>query len=207
MNRNRLIAGLGILAVVGILVVWGLVSLWVKWNARTPEAHYRIPVSKLLYCDSNQDRPCVVSFGIDANGNMLVNMLLDPSFPDFYLKIIRNKGESLYECQQVKGFPTTNAYCTGEQVQPGERPQLMLVAKNKDTVLAEGSFVIIGLALSTPEEGFITPTEPPAVLESTLEPTLEPTVSPTAFILEILSPIPTRPTVTPKPAYPNPSYP
>jgi hypothetical protein len=121
---------------------------------------------------------------------MLVNILTPGySFPAFYLKIVHEKGESIYECQKVEKFPS-NVYCTGEEMQVGKILQFMLISKSGDEVLAEGSFAIIGLALPTPAEQL----------------TASPTPTPTQEE-ELVTATPTRVRSTPSPSYPNPPYP
>jgi hypothetical protein len=116
---------------------------------------------------------------------MLVNILTpETSFPAFYLKIVHEKGESIYECQKAEGFPE-NVYCIGEEMQAGKILQFLLISRRGGTLLAEGNFAIIGLALATPEVASPTPT-----VDLTASPTPDPLRTPT--------PIRT-------PSYPNPS--
>lgn len=165
-----------------------------------PQTNHRSPVSKLAYCSSSDIKPCIVSFSLDSDRNMLVNVLTPgPSFPAFHLKIRQGKGEGLYECQKVERFPA-NVYCIGDEMRPGEVSQFMIISKNGDTLLAEGSFAIIGLALATPE--FALPTSSD-----------EPTASPTqGLAIETAAPTKSTPRPstpsrsTPSPSYPNPSY-
>jgi len=188
-NRNRLIAGAAILTALVVLVIFGLI----RSKSRQPQANQRSPVSQLAYCSSNAVRPCIVSFSLDSDGNMLVNILTPgASFPDFYLKITRieSSDESIYECQKVKGF-STSVYCIGEKMSIGEDLQFMIISRKDDSLLAEGRFAIIGLALPTPEFAISTSgTEPGA--------------SPTQGIFPVT---PTPVQATPSPSYPNPGYP
>ena len=149
MNRNRLLAGIVILAILGITSVIGLVSLLNKWKTGQSQVGYKSPAMELTYCNSQNTTPCIVSFGIDSNGNMLVNLLVPASnFPDFYLKIIRNAGEHKYECQMVENLPTS-FYCIGEKLPPGGTLQFMLVSSRDDSLLANGNLPLIGLAFPT----------------------------------------------------------
>jgi len=132
----------------------------------------------------------MASFSLDSDGNMLVNILTPGlSFPDFYLKIIHSKGESIYECQKVERF-ANNVYCIGEAMRLGEVLQFTIISIDGDALLAEGKFAIVGLALSTPEIAVSSPT-------------VDLTASPTLDLLETPTPIRT----TPSPSYPNPPYP
>jgi hypothetical protein len=153
MNQNRLYAGVAIFA--ALLVVLGISVLPSK---KQLGINQRSPISSLGYCNADVKRPCVVSFSLDSNGNMLVNLLMpaDP-FPNFYLKITDSRGDSRYKCRRAQGFSTT-VYCTGEEMHPGEELQFVLASMDGDAVLAEGSFSIVGLALATPAEALDSPT-------------------------------------------------
>lgn len=195
MNRNRLIAGFAILAILGITSVIGLVFLLNKWRPTQSQLHQRAPVLELTYCNSNNTKPCIVSFGIDTDGNMLVNLFVPiSSFSDFYLKIIRNTGEHIYECQAVENFPTS-FYCIGEKLPPGETLQFMLVSNRDDILLAVGELPIVGLAF--PTLGIPLPTS--VVLGTGTPGQVLLTETPTPFRLT-----PDRATPT-RPSYPNPS--
>lgn len=195
MNRKRLIAGLTSLAVLALLVIAGVGFLLSRLKTE-PRAQQKALVSELGYCSSNDLKPCIVSFSVDADGGMLVNMLIPAaSYPYFYLTISNASTTNRYDCQQVEDFPT-NIYCTGAEMYPGAVLQFNLVALKDDAVLAEGNFAIIGLLLSNPPEEA---TEAPVATEP-------PTESPTPFLLEIFTPLPNDVTATP--SYPNPtSYP
>jgi len=150
-NRNRWIAWLAILAVFMNLVISGSVLLLRTWNSRQAHVDGREPLPRLSYCSSTQDTPCILSFNLKSDGNMVINILTDSSSaPDFYIKIRHKESESIYKCQKVKGFPTSVA-CVGKAMPPGEALQFLMVSRNEDVLLAEGSFPIIGLAVATPE--------------------------------------------------------
>lgn len=159
-NRNRLIAGLVILAVFMTLILFGSILLLRQWNSRQAQTGQRETLSSLRYCSSNQLRPCVVSFHLDANGNMVINLLTERDAPDIYLRIKQDEREKIYQCQKEQGL-STNLACTGEKLPVGEAFSFVIVSTQKDVPLAEGTFPIIGLAIATPEV-FMTPTFVPA---------------------------------------------
>ena len=199
MNRNRLIAGIAILAILGLMGVIGLGLLLNKWTAAQSQLSQRAPVLELTNCNPKDIPPCVVSFGIDSDGNMLVNLLIPDSFsPDFYLKIVRNTGEARYKCQMVENFPT-NFYCVGEKLPPGGVLQFMLISSEDGALLAKGDISILGLAF--PTLGIELTTLSPTVTEESVLDLFTKTPAPT-------QPIPKSPSPT-KPSYPNPtlSYP
>lgn len=161
------------------------------------EKNQSTPAASLAYCSDEQTRPCVVSFSVDVDGNMLVNLLLpDRSFPSFYLKVRRGEQEILYDCRRVNTVPN-GAYCLGEKLPPGEVLHLMLFSTRDDILLAEGDLSIIGLAFPTMEVVTPTPITATPVTPGT------PTVSPTPTRPSFRTPTPTRTA----PSYPNPSYP
>ena len=198
MDRNRLIAGAALAVVLIVVFVYGLFER----RTEQPRANQRAPLSELGYCSSEDVRPCIVSFSLDSDGNMLVNILTpETSFPAFYLKIIHEAGENIYECQKVKKFPE-NVYCIGEEMRVGEILQFLILSTREDSLLAEGNFAIIGLALPTPEDDLT------AVITPTPQDEMTATVSPTeAGPFGTVTAAPTRPKSTPSPSYPNPPYP
>ena len=151
-------------------------------------------IANLAYCVDDQFKPCVVSFSTDANDDMFVNLLLPgASFPDFYLKVRRSGGESMYDCQRLADA-VNNAQCIGKKLPPGEILHLMLISTGDELLLAEGDLSIIGLAFPTVGIAVITPSE-----TSTM-PAATPTETPLPLFV-----LPTF-TETPQ-SYPNPSYP
>ena len=188
MDRNRLISGVIAAVVLLMVLVYGLVQR----QKDEPQASQRSPLMELAYCSSENMRPCIVSFSLDSAGNMLINVLTSGSdFPAFYLKIMHEAGESIYECQAVENFPA-NRYCTGPEMQVGEILQFLLISKRDEMLLAEGNFAIVGLALPTPEDQLTV-----SVTSSPVEEQLSETVTV----------VPTRAESTPSPSYPNPPYP
>jgi len=143
--------GLMILAVLIILVTVVSVSLFSNWNSRRGHVNQRTPLLSLGYCSTKQVKPCILSFTLDSDGSMSINIQIDSSSPpDFYLKVRQDEGESIYKCQKVKGFSTSVA-CIGKALPPGEVLQFLMLSTDEDILLAEGSFPIIGLAVATPE--------------------------------------------------------
>jgi hypothetical protein len=159
-NRNRLIVGLVILAVFTTLVIIGSISLLRPWNSKPAETGQREPLAGLSYCSSDQIRPCVLSFSLDANGNMIINILADRQATNVYLKVRQGERETIYPCEKVEGISTSLA-CTGAKMPVGEAFSFVLVSTEEDIALAEGTFPIIGLGIATPEV-FVTPTFVPA---------------------------------------------
>ena len=148
-TRKRLILGISIVTVLLILFISGL-ALWREWKRGQARVDQRFPLQGLAYCSSNPVTPCVVSFSLDADGNMLVNFLTDGAFyPDFYLKIKAGENEHIYVCEKVNTF-ATSVYCTGKALPVGEVLQFFIISINGDVLLAQGNFPIIGMALAGP---------------------------------------------------------
>ena len=199
MNRKQLLI-IGIILVSVVVVFAVLLNLFSRTDNTNEDSNFA-SVSEIAYCNEEQVKPCVVSFGVDADNNMLVNFLLpDLSFPDFYLQIVRGDISISYQCQRITGT-LNNAYCIGEKLPPGETLQLILISRKNDEILAQGSLSILGLAFPTLE--IVTPT---LSIPSTIAAT-----DPSDFVLPTGTP--TRsdypsPLETPtQPSYPNKSYP
>ena len=190
MDRNRLIVGGAIAIVIIILLGYGLTQS----QKIEPSANQRSPLDELAYCDSENARPCIVSFSLDSAGTMVINVLTpETDFPAFYLKILHEAGENVYACQKVKSFPA-NRYCRGQKLQVGEVLQFLLISRSDDTLLAEGNFAIVGLALPTPEAQLTVSLTVTVTGEGPLE---------TATATDLPTPVES----TPSPSYPNPPYP
>jgi hypothetical protein len=195
-NRKRLILGTSISTALILLIISGF-ALFKKAQNGQARVDQRFPLQRLSYCSADQVTPCIVSFSLDAYGNMLVSFLTAGAFyPDFYLKIKQGEEQHIYSCQKVSKF-ATSVYCTGATLPLGEVFQFSIFSLKEDILLAEGDFSIIGLALGTPIV-FPSPT-----LGTPLTP------SPTEeFLLETPTPGQTTPTPTPR-STPTPptSYP
>jgi len=210
MNRNRLKAGI-VISIVVILIIIENISLARRPKTDLSEISRRWRTVELGYCNADNLKPCIVSFS-RAEAGMLVNILLPSSFyPDFYLIIGRDREEIRYKCKKIEDLPTS-AYCTGEEIFPGEALQFTFVSIENNYILAEGNFAIIGLLLATPgmestETAPVTETIQPTETAPALD-TVSPSGSATALLLELLTPLATAPTPTAtEPSYPNPAYP
>lgn len=148
-NRNRLIAGLIILAVFIFLVISGS-ALFREWKSRQAQVGHREPLPSLGYCTPEQLTPCILSFSIDTNNRMVINILTDGSSANFHMKIRYGEQERLYECQKARSF-AVRISCVGETMPAGEQLQFLMVSNQGNLPLAQGNFPIIGIALATPE--------------------------------------------------------
>lgn len=151
MTRNRVLLIMSICALVVVLLgAAGFVRFREAGRERA-RVERRFPLQKLAYCDSGPVRPCVVSFSQDSDGNMLVSFLTDGAFyPDFYLTVKTEENEHIYVCQKVDRF-ATSVYCSGRLLPIGTVLQFMIYSINEEVLLAQGNFLIIGIAMVTPD--------------------------------------------------------
>ena len=204
-SRNRLIAGIAILVILLLAAVIFLLSS-IRQRAEAPPIGHRSPVDSLDYCGPDDRHLCVVSFSQIVDGDMQVNIHTPRVFyPKFILLINRFGVESTYECSKANPL-SYNAECFGPPQIPGEVLQFKIVFKEQGTLVAEGKFAIIGVALSTPEvSSTLTPGGP--ITETPTGSTVLPNRTPmqTSTPMPTSTPIATR--TAPVTSYPNPSYP
>ena len=184
-NRNQLvIAGVALTVIFFLAAALTAGILLVKRTNNADAVSMVMETSTLAYCHDGQERPCVVSFGADAHGSMVVNILVSGgNYPLFTLQITHNNKIVHYECQQTSSLPNT-VFCTGEQMPPGETLHLALISTEDQTVLADGDLSILGLAF--PTLGVVTQTAMPTE-------TLTPTMTPIGINTPAVSQTPTPP--------------
>ena len=158
MNLNRSVVGLSILAL-SLVVLLSAPVVRREWNSRQPGIGRRQPVPSLGYCAPGQPRPCILSFRLDSAGDMVIDFVTDSSVPDFHLQIRHENTLTSYQCRKDARFPTT-ASCFGKTMPVGEVLQFILRSKKDNSLLSEGQFSILGLALATPAFA-TTPTSAP----------------------------------------------
>ena len=196
-RRSRLFVLAGIILLALLAVTWRIVSLQKAASKVDVE-----PVLKIGYCGTEPDELCILSFGRDVDENMVVNIFSpNRKFPEFYVKIKRAAGESVYECEKDKEI-RTNVFCYGDLANLQERMEVRLFAKEDERLLAMGDFTLKALLISEP-----------SVAENSEDiPTLEAAVKeiPTPGFntsAATITPTPTPDASYPNPSYPNPSYP
>jgi hypothetical protein len=122
-----------------------------EWKSRQAGTGHREPLPRLAYCSPLQTRPCILSFNLEADGELAINLRTENlSPPDFNIKIRRGESENFYVCRRTSRF-SLSVICTGEAMPVGEALQFLMLSKKDNGLLAEGTFPIIGLALATPE--------------------------------------------------------
>lgn len=147
-NRKRLIALLAGAAVLILLVCAALIAGGVSFvRGRLPTAT-SVPEA-ITRCDLDASGLCLVSFGANANNELVINLkLADEDFPAFYAQVSNRAAESRFRCEVPKAAPT-DAYCVGPRTPLGEPLELRLFASEDDRLLAEGTFVLEAVALPT----------------------------------------------------------
>jgi hypothetical protein len=156
-------------------------------------------VAEITDCDADPTRFCIVSFGSDKNGRMVINFSLpDPGLPEFYVRVHHGGAARRFACRTVADFPQS-VYCTGERTPLGETIAIEVLSIEDDALLARGTFVVGAFALPSPLSVSTTPGPPTITPGGPLDtpspfppPTLTPAEAPTALM-----------TNTPD-SYPNP---
>lgn len=160
MYRNRSLVRFAALLCV-ILAAAGSVLLFGALKNRQGQLGHRAPLPPISYCSPDDARPCIVSFTLDRDGKMSINIQTEStSSTDFDVQIKHGEAEKLYTCRRTGAF-STSVVCIGDAMPAGEALQFLVLSRKDHSLLAEGTFPIIGLALATPEAA-TTPTVVPA---------------------------------------------
>lgn len=129
-----------------------------------------VPVIKMGYCGAVSEGVCILSFGRDLEGNMVISLFVpDRDFPEFYLQVKRAAVDGRYECYKNGEVPT-NVYCVGDPIALQEKMEVTLVSIEDEQVLAAGNFILESVRLS-PTQVFELPTATGTPATSTPSPT------------------------------------
>jgi hypothetical protein len=142
---------IGILLTAAILLVGSCLGIQIPFlpfgNAVSPTP------AVLSRCEPNPSTLCLLSFGIQPPYEMLITFFVPPESPsDFYVRVTYGEMRALYKCVTVKDIPTSH-YCTGAQIPLGTSIGIEILATQGNALLAEGDFVLNGLAFPTPAGG------------------------------------------------------
>lgn len=200
-HQRRLITVVAILVLLFLLLL-GAILQSIQHVDQDRQIGHRTPAARLAYC-APQDNThlCIVSFGQIVGGDLLINFQVPRLlYPDFTLVINRFGAQSSYKCERVKGL-SIGVTCTGASQVPGEILQFKVISKVDGSLLAEGKFSIIGIALSTPEILTTGTAGTPTTPEASETPSeLFPTPGSSTPASGIATPTPTS-----NPSYPNPT--
>jgi hypothetical protein len=164
MDRKRFLIAAGIASGILLWVFSASIFLLVV-RPRLQAQGAAQPAQELAYCGGDPEALCVVSFGADHNGHMLINFMLPyPSYPRFHLKVLSAGSTGEYVCRVVEAIPG-GAYCSGPRTPLGEAVVIEVYSVS-NALLARGVFVVSSIGLPTPVSVSQTPviktTVPPA---------------------------------------------
>lgn len=167
MNQNRKTTIIFIGFVLVALIVCGIIG-YLNDSGRvypfTTETGEATPTNapadiELVYCYSPVSL-CVISFGSDSAGNMLIVIRNNiPDLAEFYAQIKQTETPDLYPCQKVQ-FTRDIYYCLGNPIADGTMVTMNVYSKNGDRLVASGSLLVSVGATPMP-----TATEAPTVTD------------------------------------------
>ncbi len=162
MNQKLLNVGV-ISLVLMVLFITGLILVLNEMRARPGSIGGREPLPEFNYCNSKLIRPCLLAANSKPNGTAVISVLVNPHLRNFYIKVGDEENEYIYTCEKGER-KSIYAFCTGKTMPVGKTLSFFVVSTtNKgDTLVASGSFPIIGLSLATPE--IVTPTVAPTFI-------------------------------------------
>ena len=157
----------------------------------------------ITLCDLDARDLCIVTFGTDISGRMIINFQLPGAdYPAFYVHGANRETDNTYKCETAKAVPTT-VYCTGMRTPLGEAIDIKVFATENNLLIARGKIVVSAMIFSTPVNLSTIPegkTITPSVVASNQ---INITLSPAATIHVDATPT-VRYTSTPDAAYPYP---
>ncbi len=137
----------GIILVLSLLVIEACYGIPFLNSQTAPTSQ---AVSEITFCGGNPSSLCVSSFGMENANRMLISFV-NPDYAsthDFYLKIQYSDRSVEYQCDTVKESPSS-VYCSGEVIPLGASIDIAAYSSNTNKLVAEGSFVVNGVALPT----------------------------------------------------------
>lgn len=160
------------------IFIFVLLSACVMWGCSFSSLETKVaptPAGKINYCMNDSSVLCIVSFGVDNQNNMVINLTApDSNFQLFYIDINDGGQITKYECQKVAGFPKS-VYCVGPRVNLGDAVDISAYSQSGNTLIAQGTFIINALALPTAAIVRATPTFTSSPVTATITKTLTPT--------------------------------
>lgn len=141
-----------IFALAGIIIVALLAFTFWRALSSVSQTAAEVTVEPPLrfgYCGAELRELCILSFGRDANGNAIINFFVpERDFPDFYLRINRFDGESVYVCLKNEEAPTS-VLCMGDVINLNERVEISLMSTEEYRLLARGKFTLTAILISS----------------------------------------------------------
>ena len=159
-------------------------------------------IVRLNYCYNNAPAICIVSFGKDQAGNLLIVIRNDqPAVKQIFLSINQTTGAQLAQCQPVQ-FSDDLFYCTALSIQDGATTRIDLYSKSDNRLIASG-IVLVSVNGTPMVKLSSTPTRRVPVTTSTRAGITATRLPPTRFPTKFPTNFPTQIPGTETPAYPN----
>ncbi len=128
-----------------VIIFWRLPA---SISSTTTEATTEPPL-RFGYCGADPEELCILSFGRDADGNATINFFVpERDFPDFYLRINRFDGESVYVCLKTEDSPAS-VLCRGDVIHLNERIEISLLSTKEYSLLARGRFTLTAILIAS----------------------------------------------------------
>ncbi|MBI5945548.1 MAG: hypothetical protein HY864_14395 [Chloroflexi bacterium] len=107
-------------------------------------------IDRVTLCDVDSSGLCIVNFGTDILGNMIINFQLpDADYPLFYVKAANRGIVNTYPCKASSN--ATNIFCSGARTPLGEYLDVEVYSAAEDTLMAQGRFIVSALIRTTPD--------------------------------------------------------
>jgi hypothetical protein len=203
MDRRKLFLVI-LAAAIPLLLMAVVVIAGAAWYLRGREKPVPTAVVQMTLCDVNASGICLVSFGADQMNQMVINLHMPRgNYPEMYAVVTSRGSANRFTCQTVEDSPKS-VYCTGTRTPLGEPVSLKLIATENEVLIAEGTFVVMAIALPSPMNFTLAPGD---LTEEPIE-----TVTPfTRPLPGFTRTVPTTPvttgTITPTQGTPSPGTP
>ncbi len=135
-----------LLIISGILLAVLLASSLAILDLRKPKN----VIDRVTLCDADARELCIVNFGTDILGNMIINFQLpDTDYPLFYVKASNRGIVNAYPCETSSS--AANVSCNGARTPLGEYLDVEVYSAGEDTLMAQGRFIVSALLRITPD--------------------------------------------------------
>ncbi len=148
--RRRWSALLGSLLILGLTLAACTIG---PFRISFPGQATQQPAIVLRWCDQARDVLCVLSFGLEPPGRMVIVLLAAPGLPaELRARAAWNGETASYPCVATNADATLLA-CEGPLIPLGSSVHLDVSSTDNSAPIASGDFVLNALALPTPRGG------------------------------------------------------
>ena len=148
MHRQRLSLLLGAAGLLVILIC-AVILAGAAGYLRGGRESAAKPVGQITRCDEEAGGLCVVSFGVNALNQMVINFQLpEGGYPNFYAVVVSREGSTQYACQRVEAA-SRSVFCSGPRTALGAEINIRVYSQDRDELLAEGGLRVTAFALPT----------------------------------------------------------